>query len=555
MKFIRDKKSILLVLPVLYFITACLFIYYIRPFYSAYFDPTYVYLLNGTDIASGHFIVGNIIHPGTPVDILTAIVIFVKHLFAGDKNILYQDVLLHPESYLLACSIVLIVLFVHATYFAGRYIYSHTGNLLLALLFQLPPLLYREMVQRTVLLSAESLMVIVNMYFMPYIYIHTIYRKQLPGREITIKSVLFFGLFTALLFTIKVYCGLFCLLILFLLNNWRQRILYLISHTALALLLLFPVYRCFRDWLGTMKSTVFHQGAYGQGSSGLINTVVYRNNILAIVTTHYIFCLVYLFVIVAFVIGTLKVLRDKKGIPGFISPITGIFLFFTLFIFMIAKQYTIIYPEPVTHELITITKYYYFIPLIGCFPLFLLVAYQQISLYKSFNFFGFNAQKAGYALLFVFVIIGGIRTYGSCYMARTQDITPEATSAFLEKWKSTPLIIVSDGNKSCVQPALFLGIAFSGPWGVSEYTDFVKKIYPDTYLYTTYNNELVNWGEKSDISSILKKNKQTLVYVSGKDSATTPLILAGIGGGKYSKIYNNSDKYENIYLLKPDTVR
>jgi len=549
------KPLLLFILPLFYLLTACLFIYSIKYFYIGNFDSAYVYLMNGTNIASGYLVVGNNEHPGTPVEIFTAVIIFIKHCLIGNGTILYQDVLLHPESYLLACSAVLIILFTVACYFAGAYVFRHSGNILLALLFQLAPLLYREMVQRTVLLSAESMMVIVNMWFIPYIYIKAVYQRQ-PGMGSANKSIILFGLYTALLFTIKVYCALFCLPILFLLNSKRQRIMYLFYCGFFSLLLLFPLYSRFRNWIGTVKSMILHQGAYGQGGSGFINTVLYRNNLVNIFTTHYIFCLVYLFVAVAFVMSIRKVLQEKKGISGFVSPVTGIFIFFTLFVAVIAKQYTVVYPEPVTREVVTISKYYYFIPLIGWFPLFICVAYP----YLSFDFLSSYRQKLRYFLLCCFVAFGGARAYGSCYMARNQNVTPQSTSAFLEKWKSTPLIIVSDGNKSCAQPALFLGISYSGSWGGKEYMDFIKKVYPDTYLYTTYNNELLYWGENSDISSILKKDKQALVYISGKDSVVKSIILSAICNGKipknnYSKIYGNANNYENIYLLKADTMR
>jgi len=555
MKSIQNGKLLLFILPLFYLLTACLFIYSIRYFYIANFDSTYVYLMNGTNIASGHLMVGNNEHPGAPVEIITAIVIFIKHCFTGNGNILYQDVLLHPESYLLTCSAVLIMLFTIGSYFAGAYIFRHTGNMLLALLFQLSPLFYREMVQKTVLLSAESIMVIVNMWFIPYIYIKAIYQNQ-PGREPANKSIMLFGLYTALLFTTKVYCALFCLPILFLLNSNRQRIIYLFYCGLFSLLLLFPIYSRFRNWIGTVKSMILHQGAYGQGSSGFINGILYRNNLLNIFTTHYIFCLIYLIVAVAFVMSIRKVLKEKIGISGFISPVTGIFIFFTLFVVVIAKQYTVIYPEPLTHEVVTISKYYYFTPLIGWFPVFICIAYS----YFSTNLFSSIRRKAGYALLIVFTVFASVRTYGSCYMACNQGVTPESTSAFLEKYKDTPLIIVSDGNKSCVQPAIFLGIAYSGPWGAKVYTEFIKKVYPDTYLYTTYNKELIFWGEDRDINSILKKNKQALVYISGKDSVVKSIIVSAICNGtmlknNYSKIYANANNYENVYLLKADTAR
>ena len=150
------------------------------------------------------------------------------------------------------------------------------------------------------------------------------------------------------------------------------------------------------------------------------------------------------------------------------------------------------------------------------------------------------------------------QTFRACYYdTRIEHVSLEKTSAFLNDRKQNPVIIVTDGEKVCPEPALFLGVSYSGPWDSPQYFDFLKKTYPNSYLYTTWSDELIFWDDAIDISTILKKNKQALVYISGADSATEASILSRVCNGMLqkneiacSKIYSSENKYENIYLLK-----
>jgi hypothetical protein len=325
---------------------------------------------------------------------------------------------------------------------------------------------------------------------------------------------------------------------------------------------LFPLYSQFRNWAGTIKGVIFHSGSYGQGNAGIIDTVPYLTNLSSIFTTHYLFSAIYILSVSIFMAGITGYAKKRIRTSNYVLPGIGILLFFTLFTLIIAKQYIVIYPEPLTHQVITINKYYYFIPLIICFPLVISIFYRLFSpAIESVLFISLHKQKIGGGLLILFIICGGVKTYATCYGARYQGVSIEKTRAFLNQYKSVPLIIVSDGNKACIEPALFFGISFSGNWGLSEYTPWVKREYPNTYLYATYYDALIFWGDPADISTILKKDKQALVYVSGMDSISEAIILSRICNGmmkkneaSYSKIYSSENKYEDIYLLKADTL-
>lgn len=553
----RLKKFPLTILPLLYLVLSFIFLKGVTQFYISQYDPPYIYLMNGTNIASGHLSVGNIIPPGTPVEIFTAIIIFIKHLFTGNGSVLYQDVLLHPESYLFTCSTILVILLCLVTYLTGAYVYRHSGNMLLALLFQSSPLFYNEMQGRAILLSAESSITICGIFFIAYLCVNTIGNKPQHSKETSYKNVIVMGLFTALLLTTKIYCTPIILLVFPLIKNAGKRIIYLISSGLFSLLLLFPLYSQFRNWGGTMKAMIFHSGAYGQGNTEIINATSYLNNIVDIFSTHYLFSFVYFLVTALFFMSLWSAIKKGSKLSGLIFPFAGIFSFFTLFVLIIAKQYIVIYPEPLTHQVITINKYYYFIPLLICFPLFISISLKAFPDLMSFAFFRINGKVLGSVLFAVFLICCTLQTYSNCYSVKNQKVALQKTTAFLDAWKSSPLIIVSDGEKACVQPALFLGISFSGAENSKIYMAFIKRKYPDTYLYTTYIDKLMFWDNATDISNIFKKNNQALIYFSAGDSLIESTILSRICGDMIqkneaicTKVYSSENRYEDIYLLK-----
>jgi hypothetical protein len=556
-----NKKWLFLILPLIYVTMAIIFLQGIKRFYIGNFDPEYPYLLNATNIASGHFRVGNIEHPGTPVDCFAAIVILMQHLFSQGTE-LYKDVLLHPESYLFTCSIVLTILLALATLWAGIYVYRSSGNVTLALLFQAAPLFYADTIKMAICLNTESSITILGILFSAYLYVNTIGNNK-PEQSTTNKNVIAFGLLTALLITTKIYCFPLVLLVFFIIEKGRQRIIYLISTALFSVVLLFPLYNQLRNWAGWIKSLVIHSGAYGQGKTGFLDISAYSTNIIDILSYHILFTLVFIIALMAFIVALIQRLRKKSNSSGNTSAIIGVVLFLFSFMLIIAKQYKVLYPDPVMHRVIVILKFYYFIPLFIFFPFILAVSYKTISAAlpnKPFQSYG----KPLFLIILLAVIgWGGLQSFTICNSAKIMDVAFDKTNQFLDKHKNTPLIIVTDGQKACPEVALFLGISYSGKWDLPVYNDFLEKTYPNSYLYTTYDNRLLYWSKRIDISEILLKNKTALVYfTNGNNTDITTAMLKRICNDTlqirkthYQKIYSSNNQTENIYQVQADSSR
>src|ERR1700722_13086447 len=247
MKLILNRKWLLVILPALYLTFSFIFLNSVKEFHINHIDPSYAYLMNGINLASGHCRVGIIEHPGTPVECFAALVIFIKHIFSGN-TILYQDVLLHPEGYLYSISIILALVLAFTTYLAGNLVYNNSANIGLSILFQLSPLFFSDIIKMTVSLDTESLITICGIFFIAYLYVNTIGYNQISDKKTSTKNSIVFGLFTALLTTTKMYCLPIAIVVLFLVKDRRQKIIYIASSCFFSILLLFPLYNQLKNW-------------------------------------------------------------------------------------------------------------------------------------------------------------------------------------------------------------------------------------------------------------------------------------------------------------------
>ena len=545
---------ILAVIPLFYLINSIVYLSGIQQFYVNHFDPSYCYLMNGVSLARGVHYIGNIEHPGIPADAFAAIVIFIKHLFSSTP-ILYQDVLLHPESYLFTISFVLTALLVFMTFYTAIYVYKHTGSLLQALLFQVSPLFYAETLRRTLCLSAESVIVIVGIFFMAYLYIHTIWKRE--KEPLTLKNIAVIALLSAMLVTTKYYCVPIVVLVFFLLKTRNTIIQYFFMLILFCSLFACLVYPEIRMMLGTIKSMATHKGFYGQGKAGVVDIPVFLGNLYQMFQGHIVLWIMFTLAVLAMAVVWITKLRPPNTGSGYLLPVTGSFVCIVLFLGLFAKQYSLVFFDPVSLIITYVNKYYYFITLFTCFPLFIMIIYKPLSSIIKWEAYLKYKQKIQVVMLSGFIIASGVLTTKATDSKNTQKISVEKTSTILEQFKDTPLIIGTDGrDNACPQLALFLGISYSGNFNIPYYTNFLETIYPETFTYTTYLDHLEFWGKKTNLDAVLQKNGKAIVYLPGFNTFTEANILNRICAGSnelgkehVKKIYTSNNGYENIYII------
>lgn len=165
LKMLKNRSWLILLTPAAVLLTSLLFRWAEAPVYAGPrgfdYDPSYVYLLSGLQILNG-IEPTHVDHPGTPLQILCASLIFVQWGFEfllGSEFSINQAVIDHPESYLRTTAITLAFLVSLGTYVLGRSIYNHTGQFALVVFVQLSPLIYHAVLPWLGCVAPEALLV------------------------------------------------------------------------------------------------------------------------------------------------------------------------------------------------------------------------------------------------------------------------------------------------------------------------------------------------------------------------------------------------------------
>jgi hypothetical protein len=264
-------RSILLIVPLIIFVIEYFFIQQIYPLYYVS-DPAYQYLFNGLLILNGHSPF-HIDHPGTPVQILIAGVLYVSWsaatLFRLFQETLDMSVGTRPERYLQIISYVLLLLNCTASYILGYRVFKSTLKIGLAFFVQASAVAFGVVFARMSYPEPESLLILGSMLLIaslaPVIF-KPINQGQTTSAWGSILPGIICGFGVAVKLTFIPMLGM-----LLLLRSTKS-----IAVSLLAALLswfvwvspMIPELPRFFNWVGGIAT---HSGHYGSGTSEFIN--------------------------------------------------------------------------------------------------------------------------------------------------------------------------------------------------------------------------------------------------------------------------------------------
>lgn len=532
------KRLLLFLIPLYVIILSSIFLRAFYPFYLSQPDPCYMYLFNGMNLAGGNMEIGHIDNPGTTVQCFAAVVIFIKHIFSPSHAPLFQDVITNSESYLYTCSIVLIILFVCINYFTGAYIFRQTGNIGLSLLFQLTPLININIIRRVIELEPESFIILAAPFFMAYLFVKDPENKIGLIKKLNNKTVILFSIFSGFLIATKYTCVPVVFLVLFILENRKQRILYtgtVIMSFFFFVLPALPKIKNMYKWVWGLLS---HDGIYGKGEERVVNPSQFVKNIKDLFLTDTIFTCIYCIITIAFLVVLVNRIRKKEAIP-FFRTISGIWISITALILLVAKH----------------CDFHYLIFAECCFPFGLITSYKILAASFARNVHGFIKYEkkilySTFVLFIMFLIVEKIRYIPFSYSQ------PASIDKYMNTYKDLPLIISTKNGLQCErkEPALYLGYMYSGGLQ-STYAQFLKEIYPNTYIYWDGSLMLTHWDEYISIADFAARNKKVLFYLKGYDdtiqvSLVHKFYIKSIRS-KFDaqEIYKDAGTGQDIYLM------
>jgi hypothetical protein len=520
-------------LPLCYALFGFLYYYQSGSFFSTLPDSTYIYLINGTNIASGNFVIGHYDNPGTPAHWMTGIVIYITHLFIG-KGPLSQDVLANPELYLKVCAYVAIFLLMFTVYQTGKLIYKNTNSLFTALFFQLIPISSYEVINNFDRFIPEYIMVLAIPYYCALLWVLCVKKENGSGSELPdTRNLLIFAFLTALLFTAKITCLPFIIIPFFFIKRTFPKILFFVFTFIFGALILFPVWPNLGNMFKWFKGLATHSGVYGHGKEELFNMSEFMTGVGKIFSTELFFTYGYALISLAVIVGLLK----KKRKENFYKLTFALWLIISTQTFLAAKHYSYHYILP--SQLLIITA--------------VLAAGQVLVPFMKTN------KTFRYA---AFTICGSFLLYHASESATVyKDGNPiYETSLTVRKYDNLPKIYTTGYiASSFVQSGLNFGSCYGGNYYQDQYY-FLRKLYPTSYFYSL-DGKYLKWFETDIASSeIFEKYPQVIVYFLETEDGLIQSSLKTITAGydsviKVSLLQDNRRSREKFYLLSVDTSK
>lgn len=453
-------------------------------------DPEYAYLLNSLNLVNFKP-VGHIDHPGTPLQILGAIVIKLTSFFRNQTNV-NLDVLNNPEIYLNNINYVIFALIVLSNLLIGYFIYQKTNKPVLSLLLQLTPFYSTIIFDSFYRISPEPMLIFVNLWFSYFILLT--YLKSKPSYKFTIALGFIMGLSIA----IKIN-SIPLIIIPLIVLNFKNKILFLLITLFSFIISTLPIINKYYDLYNWFSSLVIHTGRYGSGTSTYIDLPSFIQNSIFIIKSQPITSFILIFFLVYSILSIIK----RKSAKNFYYLIS-IFIFLVMQIATVSKHYAA----------------HYLIPSLSVSGLSLVLILLMITNLNK------KIIQASFIIIMLFCVYNYIQYLH--YFPKTVISKSESSSIRNIIQSKYPTAIKIYYYRSSSQE---YALKFGNDFALSTYSNELSQLYPNTYFYNIQAKTYSDWQKDIEYPTITDRN----VIFQG-----TPFI------GEYQQ-YKPDIKLNNIF--------
>lgn len=241
-------------------------------------DPSYFYLFDALNLAQFTW-PGHPFHPGTPVQVIGAVVLKAAHPFLSNADLV--DVVLDaPEAHLQLIGRVIVAVQAIALFVVGAIVYSLTRRHILAVLLQASPLFSMVIFKNTYHVKPEAFLIIVMLTFIA-IALGALRHRTFDGPT-RARYAIGFGLIAGIGIATKLTAAPIFLAPVFLLGGFRPVLIYGVSAVVTLAVCLLPAAGSLDLFFSFAGSTISHTGAYGSGGAGLIDLARYPADLFTI---------------------------------------------------------------------------------------------------------------------------------------------------------------------------------------------------------------------------------------------------------------------------------
>jgi hypothetical protein len=538
------QKALLFILPALYFIAGSYFRNLLGNLSLRSCDPEYIYFMSGLTLSDGAIKLGHFDNPGTPLQILVALVFKLTYLFRSPAIPYVEDVFLHPDMYLSVTSLFLVAITAGLIFYAGYKVLQSTKSVFYAVLVQTAPFLpviWYDLIGRV----APELMMPFPVILLTVLLIHIYFRKE----EYTWKSVLLLAFFSAFGLSIKLTFLPLWFLPLIVIEGWKKKLIFVGSAFLMFFIIAFPMTLQFHFFWGWVKNLFMHSGTYGAGDSNVIDFASLKTNLQELYGYEKRYFYVF-FGLIGVSMVYLAWFR-KKVEKRIVILALALIISISLQIVMVGKHYA--------HR--------YFIPVLMLSPL---MVFTIAEILKKF----YPKKITRYAINtgIVFILIWNVQFHRQWLPIKTNALETEmenrrATWHAAQSLDKDCYKIIASQNYGApfIEYTLFYSMVWGNHKKQEEYKPILNRLYPNAYSHFTWDNSMKYWGEKFNVQRIIESEKKTFLYLERNEeelyNRTITRLIEEDGSPFFANrelIYLNPNTTEIIYQLtfsKTDTIK
>lgn len=268
--------SVLLLLPLAYLVSALVLRAGMGPFWIWHaIDPSYFYLLDSTNLVN-LTTPGHVAHPGTPVQAIGALVLWVMHGFAGADSII-RAVVADAETHLRAISTVIYGLNALALVAAGGAARLAFGGVLPALMVQSGPFVSSVIVRHGLYVKPEALLISAALA-LAVVTLLALREGRLEGNRR--RYAIAFGIVAGFGVATKVSAAPIFVLPVFLLWGVRPLATYAVASAVSFIVFTLPMAGAYGEFFSWIDRVAMGSGHFGQGAQTVIDFAHYPRDVV-----------------------------------------------------------------------------------------------------------------------------------------------------------------------------------------------------------------------------------------------------------------------------------
>jgi hypothetical protein len=535
----KFAKLFLIIIPFLYLFLGFYFNQIIGLFSMRNVDPEYAYLTNGLYMSLGHMNVYHIDNPGTPLQMVVAFVCRIVYFIRSPHIPYLEDVMMNSDLYLNIINHVVVSITAVILFIAGLLVWRITGFLPFGLLIQTAPF-YSNITYDIIGRLTPELLIPVPVLLLSIMILKVV--KSNTGK-FNFLTILSFSLISGFGLSIKLTYFPLLLIPFIIIPGYKDKLKFLLLSILSLFVFAIPILYdlvFFTQWI---KDLFIHSGHYGRGEANVLIWSQFIQNLHAFYKLHSFLVIVWFISVILLV---LSLIYKRKEINSRLTyGMTGVLIVILIQVILVSKHY----------------EYRYLIPGLALFPVLAILSFEILK-----NMIRFKRIN---------IIIGLMILAGSVYCIpkqvqsiriRSRGISTEmqnkmVTKHFVGTLPGDAIKLITPAAYGC--PFHDFSIMISHCWAGRENEVFVpvyEKLYPDTYLYFTWEKSSKYW-DGYDISSITSTNRPVYFYIAGYtpklDTTSLSAILPGypIADIKQELVFENRQTDEKIFRLKfPDSA-